>query len=498
MQPSVFVPSTWGNYRRNVYVQTPLSAQMSRFANDHSSIRRFKKPFEVALPYNQEWTDWLLPNPKHFTDHVPLRPKKNKRSELHESSILSDKLGHPYLHHQFPMTVSILDNAGAQMFFITIVAMVLCILNYSSVPFARGHYEKALSYFNQHFGPSDAPYNSSQKYCLIYDKPPRTGSSTISNALRKCWMNYGYKFPYPSPDDYNKTISMMLDLPSNRVAVTGVHFSMTASEIWSIKQTCDQKFYVTSTRPMKERIISKAKFQVSGGQTHTNTTLSIEELARAMELAKKDNTTEERLEKYPFTNEKVDPDYVIRSEQFLQDLRSLLHLFHCQEDIYTKNLHVVNETVSTESDDGKILIPPYNETVEIPLGYNDERHMHLSKIAEKKNGLSRNLKPFLDSTTLSDWHSALVDPALLEPINSFSAIATIKKINDSEIYQEELHLRCFMKCLIVSWPPQQTFHQIEILIIIMKSLWSKKILNEVFADWILKSECDTLVGTPTK
>lgn len=294
------------------------------------------------------------------------------------------------------MNSSILGNAGPRIVLIITPALLICLLTYASIPLSPLHYYRQTTLLNQSFSSANNSQKFPQKLCLIYDKPPRTGSSTISNALRKCWMSYGYKFPVPASKDYGTTISKMLNMSGDRVALAGVHFSMSSAELVKLGLTCKHSYYITSTRPMTERIASKAKFEVSGGKTYQNTTLSKEDLRRAIQKAINDNTTEERLERYPFTDQTIEPDYIIRSQNFSGDLKILLRSFKCDEDFFTKNLHVVEGESSTESVGGLPVNNSETTLSQVQLKYNDYRHVYLSKLAQRKNEQTEKIKPFIE------------------------------------------------------------------------------------------------------
>lgn len=294
------------------------------------------------------------------------------------------------------MSSTISSSTGPRFLFVITPVLLICLLSYASIPLPPLRYYRHFTFLNQTSSFAKSSHDLPQNLCLIYDKPPRTGSSTISNALRKCWMSYGYKFPVPTSKEFNITISKMLDLPGDRVGLAGVHFTMSSSELTKISLMCKHSYYVTSTRPMPERIASKAKFEVSGGKTYQNTTLSEDDLERAIQKAINDNTTEERLERYPFIDQKIEPDYIIRSQNFSEDLKALLRSFRCGEEFYTKNLHIVEEESSTKN----VHISPMNksETVhrQVQLKYGDHRHIYLSNLAQMKNEQTEKIRPFIE------------------------------------------------------------------------------------------------------
>lgn len=272
-------------------------------------------------------------------------------------------------------------------FFCTAVVIIIIDFLISQSPIRRGGAPKVLK--NQfHRSPIEGSFK--QDKCFLYDKPPRTGSSTVSNALRKCWMSHKFLFP-PSQQQlqYNSTISTMLNTSAKNVAITGVHFSMPAKEIEKLFRDCRNMFYVTSTRSMRERIASKAKYEVSNGRVYMNTTLTTEQMKTAFEKARADNTSEERLEAYPFPEKKrLNPDYIIRSEMFSDDLQSLLRAFNCNESFFSKNLHKAETETNQSSNLSHVSEASFADNVDysaISLQLGDARHIRLSRMAKLNN-----------------------------------------------------------------------------------------------------------------
>lgn len=288
-------------------------------------------------------------------------------------------------------------NCGLGKFLaVVLTATLLCVLGYFHLSYFHGNLHSIPAFLDRYTNASTQLQMQPTKLCLIYDKAPRTGSSTISNSLRKCWMSHKYKYPTISSADYSQTVSKMLNLSSNRVAITGVHFSMPNSEVLRLQRECAHFFYVTSTRPMVERIASKAKYEISNGRTSINTTLSQYELQKALEKATMDNSSEARLEKYPFPEQKMKPHYVIRSEYFTEDLQLLLRSFQCSEEIFSKNLHSVEDQGLSKQGNATTAGKSDENILRIDLKFRDDRHLTLTKLAEEQNNYSlQNLKVFL-------------------------------------------------------------------------------------------------------
>lgn len=278
-------------------------------------------------------------------------------------------------------------------------ATTLCMLYYLHLKFLSDKLRGFLLIDHQYLSTVTQLQNSSGKLCLVYDKAPRTASSTISSALRKCWTKYKYKYPHANAADYRTTISKMLNLSSDRVAVTGVHFTMPTSEVQLLQKKCAHLFYVTSTRTMTERIASKAKYEASNGKISINTTLSQHALQEALRNAVNDKSSEFRMERYPFPEpeQRIKPDYIIRHEHFTDDLQFLLRAFRCPEHIRSRNVHdIEREEQSGHGDDTFAMLNDV-DSWPIDLKFNDYRHLTLSKMAERRNNISiGKLKLFID------------------------------------------------------------------------------------------------------
>lgn len=243
-------------------------------------------------------------------------------------------------------------------------------------------------------------------HCVIYDKTPRTGSSTVSGALRNC-LQSSLKFSFPiitKEIAYDRMISHTLNWTSDRVALAGSHFKMPPEEIIQLRRSCRWMFYITSTRTMTERIASRAKSFVSSGKTYMNTSLSTTQMKEAWDRAIKmidEGEDEKRMERYPFDGWVLSPDYIIRSDFFGGDLSDLLQAFNCSGSFYSKNMHALEDDNSTErnedswdkeddsEDDSASLDIDENETLvdfdNLPIRLGDTRHKRLALFAEKQN-----------------------------------------------------------------------------------------------------------------
>lgn len=221
-------------------------------------------------------------------------------------------------------------------------------------------------------------FHSSQRQvsCVFYDKPPRTGSTTVANVLAKCMHMKGYtaiNAPISSLEK-NEVVSNMLEKTGYKKSATRKHVMISDDDIRSLQTQCHRLLYVTSTRPMVERIASAAKYTMT--RNHGNSTLTKQQYVSAMKKASADNTTEHVLEKYPFTGKmSIEPNYVIRSEFLTRDFDILLHNLGCDINYYDSNVHEA----------------PYGSEVErqlskgMGLSHGDARHKYLNRLANKRN-----------------------------------------------------------------------------------------------------------------
>lgn len=225
--------------------------------------------------------------------------------------------------------------------------------------------------------------------CLIYDKPPRTASSTISRSLRTCWTSQNYSIFHSTYDTpFNATLSEMLNTTSDRIGISGVHFGMLPDQIEALYHECESVMYITSTRSMGPRIASAAKYKVSQARVYLNTTLNHTQMEEAWNISVEiinEEQVERRLENYPFDGREIQPDFVVRNDHLQSDLADLLSAFNCSVSVRSKNLHVYES--EEESDDE---IPQFDfKKLSIKLG--DARHKKLVTLAKHHNqqGLER-------------------------------------------------------------------------------------------------------------
>lgn len=218
---------------------------------------------------------------------------------------------------------------------------------------------------------------SRQTQCIFYDKPPRTGSTTVARALYECLQSKGYTgitTPINSLER-DEVIPDMLSHPGYRKSAVRKHVTVTPEQIRELWDSCNRLLYITSTRSMKERIWSKAKYRMT--PKHRSSNLTDEQATKALRFALKDNETEERLEQYPFSASSTDiePDYVIRADSLHDDLNRLLHSLQCPVDYTDRNVHKVKGEEEADA----------IQAAKIQLKKSDHKHQYLLEVAKMRN-----------------------------------------------------------------------------------------------------------------
>lgn len=236
---------------------------------------------------------------------------------------------------------------------------------------------------------------SGPEICLVYDRPPRTGSSTAGRAFQECWDGLYFEIVNKKrlSDDADTVKTLVKSGPF--VAATSYHFIITADDLVNLTTRCKNLFYITSTRALRERIISTALGSV---EKHTftfadNVTLREDEIPVAMSIAnRRAEALERKLESYPYRNteERITPDYIIRYQNFSEDLAAILQAFGCSGSFESVNIHILDDNKSepSEKSDQNELGNSANkrlQDMQFNLTQNDNRHTEMSKLAELVN-----------------------------------------------------------------------------------------------------------------
>lgn len=238
--------------------------------------------------------------------------------------------------------------------------------------------------------------------CLFYDRPPRTGSSTISSALDTCWAEKlqaksRKHIPKHILDAFNHTTNNgfddFLELQAPVVSHHSWHCVIDDHHIVRLKKSCRQLFYLSSTRDKRSRILSIVKHSMTGNKRELNGTVPIEQFreqksALVQEIQRRDVTGPI----YPFRGVlRMTPDYVIRNDHFESDLSQLLAHFGCPSNFTSINVHHTS-TTSSAPDSQSAHSSKENVTDEVDKLFEDVHinevdpfHERLSLIAEMNN-----------------------------------------------------------------------------------------------------------------
>lgn len=182
--------------------------------------------------------------------------------------------------------------------------------------------------------------------CLIYDKPKRTGSTTISRALHKCWSGH-YSFePQKGPKNAHVAAARMIDLNQSIVAHSLRHILFSDEDCLSIDANCRRIFHITSTRRMNARLVSYAKVTSLQNKEGRNFTVESDDLRRVLRtVVRRGHALEQRYEKGVYKGiHRIAVNYVIRNSFLTHDLNKLLHAFGCTPQIKSVNTHIYNSS----------------------------------------------------------------------------------------------------------------------------------------------------------
>lgn len=236
--------------------------------------------------------------------------------------------------------------------------------------------------------PSSIHPNSTR--CIVYDRPPRTGSTTVYKFMDRCLSHRGYG----SSLRYFKGVSdfQLIDHFLNNTSVKKSLISRHLSEFpfdakQRIESACNVILYITSTRPMPARLLSKIKYETPLGGDKKGQIVSERSSVPTGMFHKFVNTTlyedneslvkaELYYEHYPGSRRAkfLTPDYVIRSDAFVADFTFLLRALKCPTDFKSINVHKVKAMDKEERND---------IMHQIPITMNDTRHKLLLQYSRR-------------------------------------------------------------------------------------------------------------------
>lgn len=246
--------------------------------------------------------------------------------------------------------------------------------------------------------------------CVVYDRPPRTGSTTMASALRPCFIAKGYQMLPPGPPrTWYTYMQRFLEMNAPRRAAVGSHMFVTATEMQQLRQVCPTLLYISSTRPVAERVLSVIKYESFSGHGKRNITSSV--ISKILkDIPEEDlQKREYSLENYPYLrmqpqrylpenkvleHDRMEPDYVVRDTHFQQDLEAILDALGCPHPAESHaNEHTV---VRQRGDDG--LVKAHNKAADRLLArvkrvmiLGDFRYNQLLEIAERRNPIGLQL-----------------------------------------------------------------------------------------------------------
>lgn len=244
---------------------------------------------------------------------------------------------------------------------------------------------------------------SKATHCILYDRPPRTASSTISKALVQCMRQKQYKRAPSFSENRSRrpsVIRAMLSLASTTKASITAHITISSNDINNIQNTCEKFLYISSCAPMHKRIISQIKYGLNANE-HGNSTIVIKELLKAVQRRSDEKIEEQEqfLEMYPFSdNEKekyktFQPDYVIRQSNLIHDLRILLDALGCEHvSVENENVHEVEVAGIGKRTERQIAVENeikmvMRERIESLMTMDDRRFENMLKIVYEQNDI---------------------------------------------------------------------------------------------------------------
>lgn len=232
---------------------------------------------------------------------------------------------------------------------------------------------------------------SSFAKCILYDQPPRTGSTTIGISLDKCVRSKGYSgVPATKHRGRDYVIDDMLEVQGKLKASVQAHLFMTRRDIRNLHEQCDKLLYISSTVPMADRLLSVLKYATYKG--HGNRSISPKALKEMFEKRLPGMTEVETfLEAYPFKaefnireSERLVPSYVIRRDFLKEDTMAILNALGCNHvNVSNENVHVLEGATDRQAEEQYTLMYEMKATLSAMMRRNDSRYKILNDLAEK-------------------------------------------------------------------------------------------------------------------
>lgn len=241
--------------------------------------------------------------------------------------------------------------------------------------------------------------------CIIYDKPPRTKSSNISLLLQRCMFknNVPYaKVNFERESDYKLRVlpEFFALKASNQIrSLVSQHFYATKEDMRNVVSRCQHLMYITSASPVKARLIARVKMftRATSGQEPD----AAEILTAAERMESQFARLEEEHERYPYLanlsetireEDRIQPDYVIRTSHLSSDLHSLLSALGClgsphkmEDSAVSAQLSEIRSTSRPSSLDVPEGLGTMFDRDHYQIRYDDHRYKFLAKLAEEQN-----------------------------------------------------------------------------------------------------------------
>lgn len=203
--------------------------------------------------------------------------------------------------------------------------------------------------------------------CILYDRVPRTGSTTLGLTLEQCLLSKGYRVLSADTRSVSKysvikrLAGIVYDMSggvARKLAAARHHVCARREDFDKLVKACDRLLYISSCAPMASRLESMAKYWVASG--HGNATVTSKRVLKRMEAYASESwaVREAYFEAYPYTNgthprgtaedDRVVPDYVIRNSQLVADTHALLNALKCDMRIESDNMHSVEDQAVEE------------------------------------------------------------------------------------------------------------------------------------------------------
>ena len=223
----------------------------------------------------------------------------------------------------------------------------------------------------------------STTHCVFYDRPPRTGSTTIADALETCLISKGYELTKAvNRSMRSEVVSRMVESEEMRIGAVKGHLKMVLEDVTALRRKCDRLLYITSVRPMRERLASSVKYGLFKG--HGNKTIKSDAFETALDGAISLEKQEVYLEHYPYIRDPVPslkqrlrPSYIIRPEELMHDTVRLLRSLSCSNTPSVDNVHPVKAKSGQDP----------SSKIELRLGDALYRHLYAAAAKQNERGL---------------------------------------------------------------------------------------------------------------